>query len=1105
MSEEEESPSSVRKKLISETSLDGSTCLDDNVEMDTYSQEKPEGFHKNFHRMLSTGQGVSVLEAVQQECLKEGGSQLTSSTEEELFNATDSDGCTLLHHAARCNKSATINILLDVGNVDIDQVQNMGFTALHLAVRHKSIEALKLLLKRGADPNKPDNDECTPLLFASRRGYTEIADILLSDERIKVNYANLAKITPLLAACAGGSKPMCEMLIAHNADITTKSSNMTTALHYAAFSGHAEICELLITTAKKLQLPLKDFLEERNVEDSTALYMSCFKGYTGVAKLLLQHGVDYEAVRGVNLSTPLHLTAFRGHEEMTRLLISSGAMVDSKDGHLQTPLHQAAKLNHTKIAEVLLENGASIEAKNMMDMTPFLIAVAHGAKETVEVLLDRGADLFARDSFHNSGLHLAVMYKRKEMIHTLLKRGKEKLVELRSNDLQTVIHLAARYEEPEILNILEEKHCYSEQQDIHSKIPLHHAAENGSLECIKALWRCSQFLISLNDRDDKGKTPLHLAASNNHVEAFNLLLAKGGDVGCQDHQQSTALHLAVQAGALKIVRRLLNPMLPNTLEIKDADQNTPVLIACMHNRLDILKLLLDKGADVSALNKDCMSCLDVAVESDSIQVARTLVKHDRWKEVVHASSKDQIPAMEKLIQTFPEVAEIVLDQCITYDHRPINHLEYTVTFNFKLLDPFNSLSSDHYFFGPGAMATYRRERLLNHSVTQALLRWKWLVLGKYLNYFNFATFLAFLVMFSYFIVDKRSRVRLTSNSGIDKGSDSENSSALQGVVFAFVILSIMSEIIQLAWLRLNYFKEYSNLLDLAMEITALIYILPYVTHDELYGNAQVQWTAGTWALLLTYINCILSLRRVSGVAIYISMYVEVFLTFIKVIAIFTVFLIGYALVFHVLLIQEDNFSSVWISFVKTVVMMVGEMDYSDLLSSYVVNSAKVPGTEMLYVPLPVLSHIMFMLFVLSVSIILMNLLVGLAVGDIDSIQKTATLRNLIDQATVVDDIQRRYPKWILKYTYQESLVIKPNQNRFLKMLQLSGSGITDSGFLDSLRKEQSSEGDGDQDLDNYEEQRYKKQEKRIKNLQATVDAQTELLKAIADKLQIEKR
>ena len=113
-------------------------------------------------------------------------------------------------------------------------------------------------------------------------------------------------------------------------------------------------------------------------------------------------------------------------------------------------------------------------------------------------------------------------------------------------------------------------------------------------------------------------------------EAFDLLLAKGSDVGSQDHQQSTPLHLAVQAGALEIVRRLLNPMLPSTLEIRDADQNSPLLIACMHNRLDVLKLLLDKGADVSARNKDCMNCLDVAIEWDSIQVARTLVKHERF-------------------------------------------------------------------------------------------------------------------------------------------------------------------------------------------------------------------------------------------------------------------------------------------------------------------------------------------------------------------------------------------------------------------------------------------------------------------------------------------
>jgi len=65
-----------------------------------------------------------------------------------------------------------------------------------------------------------------------------------------------------------------------------------------------------------------------------------------------------------------------------------------------------------------------------------------------------------------------------------------------------------------------------------------------------------------------------------------------------------------------------------------------------------------------------------------------------------------------------------------------------------------------------------------------------------------------------------------------------------------------------------------------------------------------------------------------------------------------------------------------VSFVKVFVMMIGEMDYSDILSDKVVNSAKVPGTDMLYVPLPELSYIMFMMFALSVSIVLMNLLVS---------------------------------------------------------------------------------------------------------------------------------
>jgi len=113
-----------------------------------------------------------------------------------------------------------------------------------------------------------------------------------------------------------------------NKNNNNKNQRTTTKLRKQSFS------------AKKRCPSLKNFLEERDVEDATALHMSCSKGYTGVTELLLRHGVDCEAGKGVNLSTPLHLATTHGHEEVIRLLISSGAVIDCWDGHLKTPLHQ---------------------------------------------------------------------------------------------------------------------------------------------------------------------------------------------------------------------------------------------------------------------------------------------------------------------------------------------------------------------------------------------------------------------------------------------------------------------------------------------------------------------------------------------------------------------------------------------------------------------------------------------------------------------------------------------------------------------------------------------------------------------------------------------
>ena len=75
---------------------------------------------------------------------------------------------------------------------------------------------------------------------------------------------------------------------------------------------------------------------------------------------------------------------------------------------------------------------------------------------------------------------------------------------------------------------------------------------------------------------------------------------------------------------------LLGCLLESTLEQKDNDNNAPLHVACMHNHREILKFLLDKGADVTARNDRNMTCLEVAIEWEAGEVATTLIRHERY-------------------------------------------------------------------------------------------------------------------------------------------------------------------------------------------------------------------------------------------------------------------------------------------------------------------------------------------------------------------------------------------------------------------------------------------------------------------------------------------
>jgi uncharacterized protein len=55
------------------------------------------------------------------------------------------------------------------GNVDVDAFDENGETALILAIQHNRVEAVRMLLAHGANPNTPDAHGHTPIRAARIR------------------------------------------------------------------------------------------------------------------------------------------------------------------------------------------------------------------------------------------------------------------------------------------------------------------------------------------------------------------------------------------------------------------------------------------------------------------------------------------------------------------------------------------------------------------------------------------------------------------------------------------------------------------------------------------------------------------------------------------------------------------------------------------------------------------------------------------------------------------------------------------------------------------------------------------------------------------------
>jgi ankyrin repeat protein len=101
---------------------------------------------------------------------------------------------------------------------------------------------------------------------------------------------------------------------------------------------------------------------------------------------------------------------------------------------------------------------------------------------------------------------------------------------------------------------------------------------------------------NVNDAGVWSYTALHKAASYEQVECVKVCIEMGANVNARNNGQQTPLHCAVRGG-VEIARMLLDA--GAIVDAKDCSGYTPLYSAILHNHIDIARLLIDRGGEVS--------------------------------------------------------------------------------------------------------------------------------------------------------------------------------------------------------------------------------------------------------------------------------------------------------------------------------------------------------------------------------------------------------------------------------------------------------------------------------------------------------------------------
>jgi ankyrin repeat protein len=502
-------------------------------------------------------------------------------------------------------------------NADIDHRDGGDLTALHHAVLSGFEDVVELLLSRGADVNAPSTTAGLPLCLAVLKDRSHIMRLLLDKFRAAVNLADPVFGTPLHCAAFTGSAEVAELLLQHGAE--------PGPVNRVEFQKLLPYRDSVSANTLAAQRP---FSSDYSWAEITPLMVAVVATNLNLAALLFgtdevkrPSAVEYDGVKFSSFY-PLHAAARWGSSEMVSLNIVHSTDLDLADSYGRTALMGATAYESPERMTQLLRAGASTDLVNSTGKTALIIAGRRGLDHCLKELINARASLDLSDGQKMTAIMHASSHGYESCVRQLAKAGAS--LNHRDADEKTALMLAGSLGFEKCVRELIEAKASLDLYDATGKTALTWASSNGHDDCVRQLIKAG---ASIDIRYKGGNTALLKASTRSgNGDCVKQLLEAGASVDHCNEGGFTALIFAGRHGNSDCVDQLLRAGASSAMKTTQHG-STALHEAVLRGHAKCAQLLCDHGADVNARRSTSASPLYCAASNDHLECAQILLKH----------------------------------------------------------------------------------------------------------------------------------------------------------------------------------------------------------------------------------------------------------------------------------------------------------------------------------------------------------------------------------------------------------------------------------------------------------------------------------------------